>query len=200
MTLTIHPATPERWNDIRVVFGTHGDPSRCFCQYFIDSQWNQGRKTNQDALRRQVDTLDPPPGLLAYRDREPVGWIQTGPSPRYTRFKPKGHAPADSIWVITCFVVRTDHRGTGVATALLNEAIHHARQHGVTTLRARPTDTSITKKTSSGLFTGILSTFDTAGFSHINHNRSRVLVELNLRREPTADSPGDEAFVDGTPC
>lgn len=183
MTLTIHPATPEGWNDIRTVFGTRGESSWCYCQYFIDPSWNQGKESNQNSLRRQVDTLDPPPGLLAYRDGEPVGWVQVGPGERYPRFKPRGHVSADSVWAITCFVVRVGHRGTGVATALLNEAINHARRRGATTLRARPTDTSVAKKSNSELFTGILSTFDTAGFNHLNRNRSRVLVELSLKRE-----------------
>ncbi|MBG0741803.1 GNAT family N-acetyltransferase [Paeniglutamicibacter antarcticus] len=95
---------------------------------------------------------------------------------------PKGHLAEDDIWVITCLVVRAEYRGTGIATALLHEAVKHARKHGANTLRARPTDTTQIKKSSAALFTGILSTFDAAGFNHANQNRSRVLVELNLNQ------------------
>ncbi|WP_269936465.1 GNAT family N-acetyltransferase [Arthrobacter sp. HY1533] len=180
MTITVHPATPDRWDDVAKVFGTRGNPSWCACQYFIDTQGNRGKEANRESLRGQVDSLNPVPGLLAYKDDEPVGWIQVGPSSRFPRFKPTGHVPEDAIWAVTCFVVRVGHRGTGVATALLHGAVEHARDHGAGVLRARPSDTAMAKKSNADLFTGILSTFVSAGFTEVNRNRSLVLVELTL--------------------
>lgn len=180
MTITVHPATPARWDDVAKVFGIRGNSSWCACQYFIDPQWNRGKVANRQSLRGQVDSAKPAPGLIAYRDGEPAGWIQVGPSSRFPRFKPSGHEPGDDVWAVTCFVVRVGHRGTGVATALLHGAVEHARAHGAGLLRARPSDTAMAKKSNADLFTGILSTFLAVGFTEVNRNRSLVLVELKL--------------------
>lgn len=180
MTIEIHPATTQRWDDVRAIFGTRGGASWCSCQYFADPDWNRGHEANQDSLRHQIKHLDPPAGLLAYLDGEPVGWAQVGPSSRYPRFKPKGHQPTAGVWAITCFVIRVGYRGRGIATTLLHAAIDHARAHGATALRARPTDTSIARKSNAELYTGILSTFDRAGFVPLSQSRSLVLVELDL--------------------
>jgi len=72
------------------------------------------------------------------------------------------------------------YRGRGIATTLLHAAIDHARVHGATALRARPTDTSIARKCNAELYTGILSTFDRADFVSLSQSRSLVLVELDL--------------------
>ncbi|SEE42583.1 Acetyltransferase (GNAT) family protein [Arthrobacter alpinus] len=180
MTIIVRPATPERWDDVATVFGTRGNPSWCACQYFIDPEWNRGGEANMQSLREQVDSARPAPGLIAYQDGDPVGWIQVSPSSRFPRFKPRGHEPDDGVWAVTCFVVRVGHRGTGVATALLHGALDHARGHGASMIRARPSDTTVADKSNADLFTGILSTFAAAGFTELNRNRSRVLVELKL--------------------
>lgn len=180
MTITVEPATPDRWGHVAKVFGSRGNPSWCACQYFIDPQWNRGKEANWQALREQVDTTGLAPGLIAYRDGEAVGWIQVGPSSRFPRFKPIGHEVDDATWAVTCFVVRVGHRGTGVATALLRGAVDHARRNGASVLRARPSDTAVAKKSNADLFTGILGTFVAAGFTEVNRNRSMVLVEMKL--------------------
>ncbi|WP_413456342.1 N-acetyltransferase family protein [Glutamicibacter sp. FR1] len=183
MDYRIAAATADRWQDVLQVFGTHGDPSWCKCQYFIDPQWNQGAAANEAALHRQVCEEQVPAGLLAYRGDVPAGWLQFGPSTRYPRFRPRGHQADEDAWVATCFVVRDGYRRQGVATALLAAGIEQAQARGARILRARPTDTQINAKDSAGLFTGVLSTFTAAGFQVLGHNRSLALVELDLSRD-----------------
>ncbi|QEP07185.1 GNAT family N-acetyltransferase [Glutamicibacter sp. ZJUTW] len=180
MELEILPADASRWDGLALIFGVRGDPSWCKCQYFIDEQWNRGAASNDTALREQVSGPGIPAGLLAYADGQPAGWVQVGPSGRYPRFRPRGHQAGESIWVLTCFVIRPEFRRQGISAQLLAGAIEHARANGASVLRARPTDTSINAKDSAGLFTGVLATFEAAGFTVVNRNRSLALVELDL--------------------
>jgi len=42
--LRIVPVTDAPWDDVRTVFGTRGDPARCWCQWFkVDAAaWKTG--------------------------------------------------------------------------------------------------------------------------------------------------------------
>lgn len=92
MSVTVHEATAARWDDLVTVFGTRGDPATCWCQFFVDPQWRAGRDANREELHRQVGTDDPPAGLVAYLDGEPVGWVQVGPYARYPNLARKATA------------------------------------------------------------------------------------------------------------
>ena len=85
----VRPASAQLWDDVATVFGTRGDPARCWCQWF--RMRNDGWKvattaSNRAALRAQLDAAadrrsgdSPPPGVLAYADDEPVGWCAIAP-------------------------------------------------------------------------------------------------------------------------
>ena len=80
--IEIEPLTPDRWEDAVVVFGSgRGVCSKCWCMYWRLPRQNFEQslgETNRKLFRERVDT-GPPPGLIAYRDGEPVGWVQVGP-------------------------------------------------------------------------------------------------------------------------
>lgn len=82
--------------------------------------------------------------------------------------------------MLTCFVIRPEFRRQGISAQLLAAAIDHARANGANVLRARPADTAINAKDSAGLFTGVLTNFEAAGFRIIKRNRSLALVALDL--------------------
>jgi GNAT superfamily N-acetyltransferase len=190
----VAPATPARWADVEVVFGTRGDASRCWCQWFYaDSQVAAGARAeaNREALREQV-RQGPPPGVLAYRGGEPVGWCAVSPRPTYTRL-PRSEAlrgtPEDeladpAVWSVTCFVVRVGHRRGGVAAALLDGAVGLARESGARVVEAYPVDVAAKARTSSAeLYHGPLSTFLAAGFREVARPRpTRPVVRLELPR------------------
>lgn len=180
MTVTVLPATADRWEDIQTVFGTRGDPSWCQCRYFLDPDKSHGEERNRVDFHALVHA-GPVPGLVAYRDGDPAGWVQLGPTDRLARFTPRGQVPGPEEWALTCFVVRPAHRRSGISAALLTAAIGYARDAGAATLRARPSDTAVSRKSSADLFTGVLSTFIAAGFTEVARVQSRVLVEYPLR-------------------
>ena len=131
----------------------------------------------------------PPPGLVAYRDGDPVGWVQVGPRadvPQWNGARrltaPTADAPADDprVWGISCFVTRSGCRRQGIATALLAGAIAWAREQGAGVLEACPVDTAGSRP-AAALYHGIASTFRAAGFSEVARRRpDRPLLRLLL--------------------
>jgi len=141
------------------------------------------REDNKAALRDQVQDSEPPPGVLAYLDDEPVGWCAVAPKIDYPRVvaSPVTGNATDGIWSITCFVVRVGRR-RGVATALLPAAVDLARSHGAATVEAYPVDASARKSISAAeLYHGPLALFRDAGFTEVGRPSSaRTVVQLGL--------------------
>src|ERR1700712_1712346 len=80
------------WDDVRTVFGTRGDPSTCWCQFFkVDAAtWKaQDVAGFERALCDQVDAARAArtagPGVLGYLAETPVGWVAVEPRPGYPR-------------------------------------------------------------------------------------------------------------------
>lgn len=177
------------WADAETVFGTRGDPATCWCQYFkmTNAQWKTATRDDcRDALREQAPGG---PGLIAYLDGEPVGWVAIEPRTRYSALlhrkavaASQEPADADDVWAITCLVVRVGFRRRGVGGELVTAAVDHARSHGARVVEAYPVDTTAVEKTSSAeLYHGVLSTFEREGFSVVARpTPSRAVVVLKL--------------------
>jgi GNAT superfamily N-acetyltransferase len=200
--LRVVPVIDAPWDDVRTVFGTRGDPSTCFCQFFkVDAAaWKakDHAAAFERALCEQVDAARESrtagPGVLAYLGSdsdgwEPVGWAAVEPRPAYPRVLAgrmiPGTAdpdPADAgVWAVTCFVVRVGFRRRGVASALLGGAVEEARRGGARIVEAYPVDTAGQKISSADLYHGPLSAFQAAGFSVAGRPvEGRAVVRLEL--------------------
>ena len=90
---TIVTANEASWGDLQAIFGTRGDPSRCWCQRFKvapgESWGNVGAAQHAFRLRTQTrcghPESDTTSGLVAYLDGEPVGWCGVEPRTAYPR-------------------------------------------------------------------------------------------------------------------
>ena len=177
--LRVIPVTDAPWDDVRTVFGTRGDPSTCWCQFFkVDAAvWKaQDVPFFESSLCEQVDAARADhhagPGVLAYLDSTPVGWAAVEPRPAYPRVLTSRVIPASAetdlgdagVWAVTCFVVRVGYRRRGVGAALLAGAVEEARNGGARVVEAYPVDTAGEKVSSADLYHGPLSSFVAAGF------------------------------------
>jgi GNAT superfamily N-acetyltransferase len=73
-------------------------------------------------------------------------------------------------WWVTCFVVDSRHRRSGVGSALLKAAVDFAREHGATAVEGHPVDVaalSASRVGGSAVFTGTVSMFSAAGFREV---------------------------------
>lgn len=190
--LTIEAVTADRWPDVLELFGDSGAYSNCWCTWWLltASAWDAASAPERRALlQRKVEAGDAP-GLLAYRGNEPIGWCAVGPRAWYGRLNSQHsrvYRPIDDAvtWVINCFFIRKDLRGTGVATALLNAAVEHAAANGGGIVEAYPVDRAVQEAGSALLFVGTLTMFEAAGFAEVARVGKRPLVRLGL-----GDSPG----------
>jgi GNAT superfamily N-acetyltransferase len=125
------------------------------------------------------------PGLLAYAGDRPVGWVAVAPRAEYGRMQrsPK-LKPVDDVpvWMVSCFYIDRRHRGTGVATALLDAAVTHARRQGAEAIEGVPIDTRGQAKAAAGMYTGSLAMFEAAGFTEIERRGGRPIVRRELSR------------------
>jgi len=167
--ISIHPLTPDRWDDLAALFSEGGDPKWCWCQFYRvrGLDWSN---SSADGNRERLATLardGPPPGLVGYQDGRAVGWVSLAPRPAYDRLThAKLLAPVDDkpVWSIVCFVVSRSARSRGVAKALLDGAITWAKREGATILEAYPSDVKGRKVPAANLYHGSLSMFEEAGF------------------------------------
>lgn len=177
----IHPLTPDRWSDLERLFGERGASSGCWCMWWRipAKDWEQNAGAANRKAFRGVVTTGPAPGLLAYHDGQPVGWVAVGPRTEYprlnrsTKLKPFDDLPA---WAVTCFYIDRMYRGTGVAGALLAAAVDHADQAGATVIEGYPIDPGEGRVTNASAFTGVLDMFRAAGFDEITRRGGRPLL------------------------
>ena len=199
----VRPATAQLWDDVTTLFGTRGDPARCWCQWFRmrNDSWKAATTaSNRAALRAQLDAAaagradrPPPPGVLAYtEDGEPVGWCAIAPRASYPRVlasqvlqaarSTAAETDDPDVWSLTCFVVRVGHRRQGVAGALLDGALELARSHGARRVEAYPLDVAAKPSVSaSELYHGPLHLFIARGFREVARSgAARAVVRLDL--------------------
>lgn len=185
------PATPDRWDDVALLLGGDGEVG-CWCQAWRgrDAIAKASDESRPATLRRQLGTDAPPPGFLAYRDGEVVGWAGVGVRTQLPRLAASRTIPAlddRPVWVIGCFRVRAGHRREGVATALLAGVVAAARAAGAPGVEAYPIDPEGRRVDPGFAFVGIASMFDRAGFRRAmatgarSAGLSRTLVRLDLR-------------------
>jgi len=190
--IVVRPLTPERWPDLERVFGARGcSVARgCWCMFYrrTGEEPVPAGLTRAQANKKALKALvrkDPPPGLIGYRGKEPVGWVSLGPREDFRKLEKSivMKAVDDArVWSIICFVVPGEYRGQGVARALLDGAIAYARKRRVKLLEAYPVDKR-GKSADDSLWFGTKSMYDDAGFVEVARRKpQRPVVRLSLRR------------------
>jgi GNAT superfamily N-acetyltransferase len=174
-SIEIVPLTRDRWADVTALFEEGGDPRSCSCMFWRvrSKDWSFADAADaREGFRSLVEAAgDPAPGLLAYADGRPVGWVSVAPREDYgrlvnSRVRPKlDDVP---VWSIVCFVVSRVARGQGLTNRLLDAAMDYAVARGAPALEAYPVDVGDGRVPAAVGYTGLLSTFLAAGF-HVVH-------------------------------
>jgi len=198
--LQIVGVTADRWADLVDLFERRGPrgswprTSACYCMFWRlqPSDYEAGFRQrslesrsggpNKEAMERLVAS-GAVPGLLAYRDGEPVGWASLSPRSELVRLE---HSPQlaaadadddEGTWSISCLYVDRAGWRTGVGTALLAAAIERAIAQGARTVEGYPV-----RAPSVDPYTGYDTMFARAGFRLVRpgRGRGRALWQKNV--------------------
>ena len=186
--ITIEPLHADRWADLVTLFGPErGAYGRCWCMWWRVSgrEFNAlGGTGRRDAFRERAGQ-PPPPGLLAYRGDNAVGWVAVAPRDEFARLSRSPLLkPIDnkSVWAITCLYVAADQRRSGVAQRLIEAAVDFAADRGAPAVEAYPIDTD-GDATDTTIYTGTMSMFTAAGFTEVARRKHRPILRRHLPEE-----------------
>jgi GNAT superfamily N-acetyltransferase len=191
------PANEAPWDDVRAIFGDRGTSSVCWCQRYKlaprEGFASFPRAERAQRLREQTHAGHPgaaiTTGLVAYLEGEPVGWCAVEPRPAYegllrvyrTPWEGRDEDRADaSVWSVTCILVRAGYRKRGIAYALANAAVDHARSRGARALEAYPMRTEAGEITWDEIHVGAQTVFAAAGLAEVSRpGKRRVVMRLD---------------------
>lgn len=170
--LTVKPVTPSRWRDLEMLFGDRGAVAGCWCMWWRlpAKDWSRNAYEGNRRSMRTIVERGEKPGLLAYRDGEPVGWVSIAPRdrfPRIERSRVLGPVDDEQVWSVVCFYIHRTERGTGVGSALLDAAVDEAAKRGAKIVEGYPVDPLSGKTSNGGAFTGVAAMFRAAGFEEV---------------------------------
>lgn len=187
----VRPVTPERWPELAAFFGPNGAYSNCWCAWFRQSSgdFRQGCQDGGNrALLERLTAEGALPGLLAYENDQPVGWLSIAPREQFSRILRSRYLrpdpdDIDQVWSAVCFWVPRAHRGKGVARTLLAAAVEHARDGGAMAVEGYPVDPAGARKSPPSIFTGTVDLFTDAGFT-IHRSARPGTNRVVMRRRP----------------
>jgi GNAT superfamily N-acetyltransferase len=178
--VNVHPVTPDRWDDMVELFARRGPRGGhrntpaygCWCMYWRDRALPHGEPKKQAMAKLVRDGREP--GLLAYENGSPVGWVAVAPREEFAallaspQYRPRDDD--EGVWAITCFVVDKPEHRRGVAAALLDAAVEHAFAHGATSVEAYP------HVARGDDYMGGLALYERAGFAKARDANKRAIV------------------------
>jgi GNAT superfamily N-acetyltransferase len=124
------------------------------------------------------------PGILAYRENEPVGWCSIAPRGEFAvlnrsrTLKPVDDQP---VWSITCFFISQPYRQHGLTAKLVTAALDYAASQGARIVEAYPLSSELYQPEAFfDEYMGQRSTFEKAGFREVLRRSERRII---LRKE-----------------
>ena len=185
--LDFQPVTTERWPDLELLFGPRGACGGCWCMFWrlrrseFDQQQGEG---NRLALKSIVESGEVP-GLLAYHDGRPVGWVSVAPRSTFSALeRSRILKPVDAhpVWSVVCFFVAKPYRRKGVTVQLLRAAGEYASRHGAVMLEGYPVEPRQAKAPDPFVYTGLASAFRQADFDEVlRRSETRPIMRKTVR-------------------
>jgi GNAT superfamily N-acetyltransferase len=114
------------------------------------------------------------PGLLAFREGEPIGWVAVSPREELVRlehvrtFDSATERDDERAWSVSCFYVHRSEWRNGVGSALLEAASVRAAEHHAAVIEGYPV-----KAGSIDPYTGYDTMFAAMGFELLQPGRGR---------------------------
>ena len=190
--IVVKPVTPSRWDDLAKLFGPNGAYSGCWCMFHRQTSAEFQAKAgapNRSEMKSLVAGRKTP-GLLAYVDGEPAGWVSVAPRKQFGRVERSPlskhldpAASSDGVWSITCFFIHRAHRGQGIASALVESAVGYAASKGARAVEGYPFDPAHKSTWNSAeAYIGTYDMFSAAGFREVERRKpGRPLMRYQVK-------------------
>jgi GNAT superfamily N-acetyltransferase len=141
-TLKVEPLSKTNESDFFAVHCEKNGEGWCNCVAWWTPSWDGwGERTKEQNLhfRKELFNQDKYDGYLLYEDSKPVAWCQVGQRDRLKKLVEKYKLPpSPKTWAVTCFVVPPQCRGKRYAQTLLEGALEHLKEIGVSHVQAFP--------------------------------------------------------------
>lgn len=176
--LIYHPVTPDRWDDLEQLFGPRGAVGGCWCMWWRikrkDFERQQG-DGNRQAMR-EIVASGQVPGILFYDGGQPVIWCSVAPREDFSVLarspilKPVDDRP---VWSIVCFFLAKAYRSQGLLVDVIASAVEYAASQGARIVEGYPIQPKADHTPDIYAFTGMISTFEKAGFKEVIRRSKR---------------------------
>ncbi|MBN1504547.1 MAG: GNAT family N-acetyltransferase [Candidatus Eisenbacteria bacterium] len=184
----VSPLTPSRWANFEQLFGRHGASGGCWCMWWRQTarEFNAKKgEANRRAMRALVHA-GRVPGLIAYEDNEPVGWVSVAPREEFPRLKgSRILKPVDEkpVWSVVCFFVARPHRGKGIAKRLLEAAVDYAGSHDAKIVEGYAVEPAAGRAPDLFIYHGPAALFRSVGFKEVaRRSETRPIMRYSTRR------------------
>jgi ribosomal protein S18 acetylase RimI-like enzyme len=178
--IEVHPVTPDRWVDLVELFERRGPRGGhrnapaygCWCMWWRDRslEHGEGKKRGMEELVRKGRR----PGLLAYEDGSPVGWVSIAARSEYAQLlrspQYRSRDEERGVWAIVCFTIDKPARGRGIREALLEAAVEHAFANGAKAVEA------YAHKEKRDDYMGHVALYEAYGFEPVRETSKRVVL------------------------
>jgi GNAT superfamily N-acetyltransferase len=170
--VTCRPLTRRNWSDLEQLFGPRGASAGCWCMWWRlkRSEWEKQKGEKNRSSFENIVASGAPTGVLAYLEKQPVGWCAIAPRTHYPVLeRSRILSPIDDqpVWSVTCFFIARPHRQSGLTAALLRAAVEYAVKKGAKVVEGYPTDPRGGSMPEAFAWTGFASAFRKAGFKEV---------------------------------
>ena len=111
------------------------DANWCYCvAWWVESWdgWSDRTAQLNRNLREDLFNSGHYDGYLLYRNQNPIGWSQVGPRDQLRNLVRQYKLNPDSAaWAVTCFFIKGEERGRGLAKEFIKHILTDLRQRGV---------------------------------------------------------------------
>jgi GNAT superfamily N-acetyltransferase len=196
LDLSFHPLTQKLWRDFEMLFGAHGACGGCWCMHWKLRGQAFSESAGDTARQMQKNIVDAKtvPGLLAYSEGYPVGWIAIEPRSQYVKL---AHSrvlkPIDDaeVWSIVCFFIEKKHRRKGISAELIKAATAYAKSRDAKIVEGYPIY-SAKNQPDPFVYTGTASAFKRAGFKEVARNSpTRPIFRYMVFPSPSGRGQGE---------
>ncbi|HUX60763.1 MAG TPA: GNAT family N-acetyltransferase [Ignavibacteriaceae bacterium] len=184
--LSYHPVDKSKWKDFEKLFGERGACGGCWCMAWrlknSDFQMQKGA-ANKNAIKKTIYSNEHP-GILAYYDKQAIGWCAVAPREKYIRLeKSKVLRRIDNkpTWSISCFFIAKEFRRKGISSELLKAAVEFCKSQGAKIVEVYPIVPYSENIPASFAWTGIPSACEKAGFKEVaRRSKSRPIMRYYI--------------------